>query len=118
MTAALLCRCFSAQKLYIGDSLLTIDIMLSHTDGFVGGEFCTSEIDDTAAASATERWISTPHEFELGDAIVFRSNQHHSVNPVRGGLRQTLVLELWEGTECAIRHRCMDPNKCYISSYL
>ena len=34
-----------------------------------------------------------------GDALVFLSHKAHCVQPVTHGLRQTLVMELWEGEE-------------------
>ena len=84
--------------------------MLTPSDGFEGGEFCTSEPAPGIDPDKAKQWITTAHEFGCGDAIVFRSNQHHSVNPVKAGVRQTLVLELWTGSECIGRHRCMNPD--------
>ena len=40
-----------------------------------------------------------PHHFGKGDALVFLSHKAHCVRPVTSGLRQTLVMELWEGEE-------------------
>eukprot|EP00435_Cladocopium_sp_Y103_P034878 s2186_g9.t1 len=47
-----------------------------------------------------------PHHFGKGDALVFLSHKAHCVQPVTHGLRQTLVMELWEGEERCCNHRC------------
>lgn len=83
---------------YDAGSLITMDLMLSHTDDFEGGAFSTLEQDNTLLN----------HQFERGDLLVFLSHKFHSVSPVTQGTRQVLVCELWEGIE----RRC--PTRCNI----
>lgn len=80
-----------------GGSLFTIDVMLC-TPGidFQGGDFCTMERDGQLHK----------HSFDKGDALIFLSHKAHCVQPVTEGLRQTLVMELWEGEERRCNHRC------------
>ncbi|CAE7168337.1 for [Symbiodinium pilosum] len=63
---------------------------------FQGGDFCTLESDGKLQR----------HAFQKGDALVFLSHKAHCVEPVTEGLRQTLVMELWEGEERSCNHRC------------
>ncbi|CAE7040409.1 for [Symbiodinium natans] len=79
-----------------GGSLFTIDVMLC-TPGvdFQGGDFCTLE------GNGLQK-----HAFDRGDALIFLSHKAHCVQPVTEGLRQTLVMELWEGEERRCNHRC------------
>ena len=77
-------------------SFLTIDCMLSSADEFGGGEFRTLEPDGTFAT----------HGFDKGDALVFVSHKPHCISPVTSGLRNVLVVELWEGVERECSHRC------------
>eukprot|EP00931_Biecheleriopsis_adriatica_P108109 TRINITY_DN82448_c0_g1_i1.p1 TRINITY_DN82448_c0_g1~~TRINITY_DN82448_c0_g1_i1.p1 ORF type:complete len:711 (+),score=161.93 TRINITY_DN82448_c0_g1_i1:38-2170(+) len=80
-----------------GGSLFTIDVMLADPQqDFKGGSFCTLESDGS----------SRSHTFGKGDALVFLSHKAHCVQPVQDGLRQTLILELWEGEERCCDHRC------------
>jgi len=79
-----------------GGSLVTIDVMLSRTDEFEGGDFQTLEADGTMRS----------YDFEQGDALVFVSHKPHCVQPVRRGRRNVLVMEMWEGVERTCAHRC------------
>eukprot|EP00931_Biecheleriopsis_adriatica_P090113 TRINITY_DN64148_c0_g1_i1.p1 TRINITY_DN64148_c0_g1~~TRINITY_DN64148_c0_g1_i1.p1 ORF type:complete len:229 (-),score=42.52 TRINITY_DN64148_c0_g1_i1:196-882(-) len=92
---------------YDAGSLVTVDVMLSHTSDFEGGEFFTH--GEVSSHSET-RSLDVPHQFEQGDALVFVSHKHHSVAPVSRGTRKVLVLEFWEGSECRGAHRCMNPD--------
>lgn len=57
------------QKHYDHGSLVTVDIMLSSTTDFQGGQLSTLEPDG----------ILLPHVFERGDATVFVSHKYHCV---------------------------------------
>ena len=46
------------------------------------------------------------YTFKKGDAIIFPSYKFHSVAPVTGGCRRTLILELWRGDTKHCDHRC------------
>jgi len=86
-----------------GGSVMTIDVMLSAPGvDFEGGEFCTAESDGSFAQ----------HHFGLGDALVFVSHKPHCVRPVKAGLRETLIMELWDGPERRCDHRCQDRGRC------
>lgn len=54
---------------------------------FLGGNFQTLEADGHLK----------PHQFELGDALVFVSHKYHCVAPVTAGRRRVLVTELFSG---------------------
>ena len=83
-----------------GGSLFTLDVMLAEPGAdFEGGEFCTLESDGSMAQ----------HDFGKGDVLVFLSHKAHCVRPVTRGLRQTLIVELWEGEERRCDHRCCQP---------
>ena len=79
-------------------SLLTLDILLSDSDdAFEGAEFQTLEADGSFAT----------HRFgKSGDAVLFVSHKYHCVRPLRRGVRNVLVVELWEGDERVCGHRC------------
>ncbi|KOO21682.1 hypothetical protein Ctob_006637 [Chrysochromulina tobinii] len=81
---------------YDAGSLVTIDVMLSDSRDFEGGEFRTLECDGTMRR----------YPFEKGDALVFVSHKFHCVTPVTAGRRHVLVMELWEGEERECAHRC------------
>ena len=80
-------------------SLITMDILLSSSDDFSGGDFCTTETDGELLQ----------HPFERGDLLLFVSHKYHSVRPVTSGTRQVLVCELWEGLERRCPCRCPQP---------
>lgn len=80
-----------------GGSLVTLDVMLSSTDDFDGGSFATPECDGS----------TTKHEFTRGDLMVFPSHKYHFVEPVTGGHRTVLVMELWRGESRGCAHRCL-----------
>lgn len=86
-------------KHYDAGSLITLDLMLSHTDEFDGGDFSTLEQDGQLQ----------PHKFERGDLLVFVSHKFHCVSPVTNGTRQVFVCELWEGLERRCPRRCNMP---------
>ena len=77
-------------------SLLTLDVMLSDPGDFEGGVFHTVEADGTVQ----------PHEFAKGDMMLFQSHKYHAVSEVKAGLRQVLIMELWQGEERRCAHRC------------
>jgi len=81
---------------YDAGSLVTIDIMLSDSSDFRGGEFRTLEPDGSMRSYA----------FEKGDALCFVSHKFHCVSPLTAGRRNVLVVELWEGVERQCAHRC------------
>ena len=87
------------QTHYDAGSLITMDLMLSHTSDFEGGVFSTLEQDDSL----------THHTFERGDLLAFLSHKYHCVSPVTNGTRQVLVCELWEGLERRCPGRCNLP---------
>lgn len=90
-------------------SLITVDIMLSHTSAFEGGEFQTVAASSSDAGGKA-RDVTTTHEFEQGDAMVFVSHKRHLVCTVTSGTRCVLVLEFWEGSACTGSHRCMNQS--------
>eukprot|EP00930_Biecheleria_cincta_P100854 TRINITY_DN92481_c0_g1_i1.p1 TRINITY_DN92481_c0_g1~~TRINITY_DN92481_c0_g1_i1.p1 ORF type:complete len:252 (-),score=33.49 TRINITY_DN92481_c0_g1_i1:292-996(-) len=94
---------------YDTGSMFTVDVMLSDTADFQGGHFFTHSKDPDDIGPGVLRRHG-PHEFEQGDALVFISHKHHSVQPVTSGTRMVLVLEFWEGSQCRAAHRCMNPN--------
>lgn len=80
-----------------GGSVITIDFMLSDPGvDFTGGEFCTAEGDGSYSQ----------HSFARGDALLFVSHKPHCVRPVRTGMREVMIVELWEGAERTCSHRC------------
>lgn len=89
-----------ATRHYDHGSLATVDIMLSNTADFEGGELMTLETD-----GALER-----HAFERGDLLIFQSHKYHCVAPVTAGTRNVLVCELWEGYERRCPQRCSVPT--------
>lgn len=76
-------------------SLITIDVMLSDSGSFEGGEFSTYDA----------RGRRRGHVFERGTALVFLSLKRHGVTPVRSGVRRVLVLELWQGADVSVAGR-------------
>lgn len=85
-------------------SLITMDIMLSDTADFEGGEFQTPEADGSVLT----------HRFERGDLLVFNSHKYHRVSPLTGGTRNVFVCEVWEGLERKCPRRCTEPwGACY-----
>ena len=85
-------------------SLMTLDIMLSHTSEFEGGIFQTLEADGSFAS----------HPFERGDALIFQSHKYHSISPVTWGRRNVFIAEIWEGLARRCPRRCTEPwGACY-----
>ena len=41
----------------------------------------------------------TTHELQRGDALLFDSEKRHNVTTLQGGVRHSLVLELWRGPQ-------------------
>ena len=85
-------------------SLITIDIMLSSSTEFRGGQFQTLEV-----GHGDEGQHLKPHAFEATDALIFLSHKYHCVSPVTAGRRQVLVCELWSGVQRRCARRCNDP---------
>ena len=67
-------------------SALSMSVMLSEPGSFEGGEFLTWEGD-----------TPIPHMAAQGQGVLFRSEDYHNVSPVKSGVRQVLVMELWVG---------------------
>ena len=65
-------------------SALTMSLALTNPATLSGGEFLTWDGDTRVV-----------HRLAQGDAILFRSEDIHNVAPVKSGVRQTLVIELW-----------------------
>ena len=80
-------------------SLVTIDLMLSHSSEYEGGVLQTMEADGNLL----------DHTFEQGDALIFLSHKEHGVTPVTSGRRQIVVCELWEGLPRRCPQRCDQP---------
>ena len=69
-------------------SVITLDIMLTSSDEYEGGQLSTLEwMSDN---DCDELQYAT---FEQGDALLFVSHKYHCVSPVTKGLRQVLVSE-------------------------
>ena len=47
----------------------------------------------------------------LQDAVFFVSHKFHAVEPITSGRRTGMVAELWEGDECACKHRCNEDDR-------
>jgi predicted 2-oxoglutarate/Fe(II)-dependent dioxygenase YbiX len=67
-------------------SALSLSLLLTDAAAFDGGEFVTY------AAGAP-----VCHDVGRGDAVLFPSEKVHNVTTVTRGLRQSLVVELWQG---------------------
>ena len=65
-------------------SELTISVLLSDPDDVSGGDFVTYD-----------KGIPVAHKMERGDAILFNSHKLHNIATLTGGVRQSLVVELW-----------------------
>lgn len=113
----------SDPKHFDGGSLVTLDVMLSSPagcggdadcsgaavagGGFSGGSFTTPESDGSL----------TRHVFGRGDLMVFPSHKYHYVEPVTGGHRSVLVMELWRGETRVCAHRCLQHlGPCHYSA--
>jgi predicted 2-oxoglutarate/Fe(II)-dependent dioxygenase YbiX len=75
-------------------------VMLSPDDTFDGGEFQVS------CGGVEGAPIMETQTFKCGDAVVFPSRKYHCVQPVTGGIRRVLIMELWYGEERDCGHRC------------
>ena len=80
-------------------SSITMSVLLSEPSQVAGGTFLTW-------APGTEGAEAVEHALGRGDAILFRSEDFHNVSPVRAGVRQSLVVELWTGAA-----NCHDRNR-------
>lgn len=78
-------------------SLITIDVMLSNSDEFKGGELMTLESNGELL----------PHTHKQGDVLVFPSHKYHCVKPVLEGTRKVLIIEVWSGETRHCAHRCL-----------
>ncbi|KAL1504860.1 hypothetical protein AB1Y20_008630 [Prymnesium parvum] len=87
------------ERHYDYGSLVTIDLMLTDTSEFTGGQFQTLQADGEMKS----------YEFERGDALLFLSHKYHCVTPVRSGRRSVFVSEIWDGVERRCPCRCNDP---------
>eukprot|EP00928_Gymnodinium_smaydae_P014362 TRINITY_DN15241_c0_g2_i1.p1 TRINITY_DN15241_c0_g2~~TRINITY_DN15241_c0_g2_i1.p1 ORF type:complete len:255 (+),score=37.25 TRINITY_DN15241_c0_g2_i1:164-928(+) len=79
-------------------SLVTVDIMLEEPE--LGAQFQTVEPGGDLL----------PHDFRVGDALVFNAHKYHRVSRLLRGRRRVLVVELWCGVECVCGHRCDLPE--------
>ena len=70
-------------------STLTMSALLSDPSSFEGGAFMT--------------WVRGQpvchDDLACGDAVVFHSERVHNVSAVMGGVRNSLVIELWDGPD-------------------
>ena len=71
---------------YDGGSVLTIVVPLN--EGYTGGELRTLEKDDGA---------SLLYALAQGEGACLISHKYHSIMPVLTGVRESLVIELWQG---------------------
>lgn len=68
------------------NSSLTISVLLSDPADVSGGDFVTyNHLDGSPVA----------HKMSRGDAILFNSHKLHNIATVTGGVRKSLVVELW-----------------------
>jgi hypothetical protein len=71
---------------YDGGSVLTMIVPLN--EGYTGGELLTSETDGRELVYA----------LAMGEGACFVSHKYHSIRPVQDtGVRESLVIELWQG---------------------
>ena len=91
----------SPRLLQDGTTLMTMVIMLSAPEEFVGGavEFRRSS---GARAVTDERYMLRP-----GEALGWKGWTSHRVAPVTDGVREVFVVEWWIGAECAVT---LDPR--------
>ena len=73
---------------YDENSVLTIVALLSDEKELEGGQFRTHESDGTHLV----------HEMKQGDVLCLVSHKYHNVTEVIVGFRNSLVVELWQGT--------------------
>ena len=84
-------------------SMLTMSVLLSEPTQYGGGTFLTCDPGNGVHDDADGMHVY--HHLSQGDAILFRSEKMHNVAPVTRGIRQALVIELWEGsTNATDRH--------------
>jgi hypothetical protein len=67
-------------------SVLTMSVLLSEADQLSGGQFVTWEGGQAVA-----------HALGQGDAVLLHSCRAHNVAQVTRGIRESLVIELWQG---------------------
>ena len=72
-------------------SIISMSVLLSDAAEHDGGRFIT-----------WEDCSPTTHELARGDAVLFPSEKVHNVSPLSRGVRQSLVIELWEGKANAV----------------
>lgn len=87
-------------------SVITLDIMLTPSGSYEGGELSTLERLEPANGAGEASEVLTQHQFEQGDALLFVSHKYHCVAPVTKGTRQVLVAEYWWGEQRECGHRC------------
>jgi hypothetical protein len=98
-------------------SIITLDIMLTASDSYEGGQLSTLERREPVSSGRQADTISVGrtgeasealirHQFEQGDALLFVSHKYHCVAPVTKGTRQVLVAEYWWGEQRECGHRC------------
>ena len=71
-------------------SLLTLSVLLSNPHDFEGGTLFfpgTESVDDSNISFHMRR----------GDGVLFPSEKRHNVTPVSAGVRESFVVELWDG---------------------
>ena len=94
-------------------SIITVDIMLQ--EATQGGKFVTLESTAQRKSSlkkvpglppALKGCLLKPHDFAVGDILVFVSHKFHCVSEVQEGTRKVLVIEFWNGQQRQCGHRC------------
>jgi len=76
---------------YDGATLFTVAVMLTPRSSYEGGEVHFKR------AGKQEGF-----NLEVGDALVWRGWNHHTVTPITAGERRVFVMELWTGVECGV----------------
>lgn len=93
----------SGEKHFDAGSLITMDVLLSDPGTcYTGGALVLPGPGGSLLAPALLK----------GDAALFISHRYHNVQPVTGGKRSVLVVEIWDGPECSCAHRCRLPGPC------
>ncbi len=85
------------------NSIITITIMLSDPDSFVGGDFVIETKKTQNAEVRYDGYVENSQDFQNQYRIrtprfggmIFDSNAEHSVSPISKGVREVMAIELW-----------------------